>query len=358
MWNTIESLNVWMNAFVKYFRDLHERQLALNQPINKNYIEAETDYGYIEGRVDFDENTTLVSLSNQRDILYKPLIQLKISSDIYFNIDEKVYFPKELDYLSIKNSLGNYVENKTKFIFLGNTFKTDDYIIFYSLDTLVILESSYISSKIIIKKSYFKNLVLTCNNVYINNCLIENLHCDLNLYLLYPLDAIVLNCDLYSFETDFHPNLVTLVDNYYIKAKGKHILYNSSYHNIYCSTFNLCSAAHSYVTKVCENNIKDALENDTYFKNDILTFYICNEDDFQELITYEDIFYEDYKEKIEYMFKYILKVDVSLVKIKNGFKFMYLNLFEVRILFFIDSIESVKYNFLDRERKKWENIKV
>lgn len=362
MWTTVSYTKVWTDAFIQYFRDMVSRKIALSQSPETENIMIETEFGYISGKVDFDENTSIldthqylssikkenIGLSNT--LLAKPILKLEINNEIFSDINTLVYFPSELQILNIYNTKKGMNKNNTKLVFLGNEFRSlvnkpktlshiyNDYSFGY-LDTLVILHKNNIFRKnpIVLKNNYIKNLCLTCNNFYISDNYIEYLQCSLEVFLDVSLYTVIEKIDVYSFEDVLSSGLKSCVDNFYKKAILCHSQVGKSKNNALSNFFGYPNT---------DKDIKYEL-----LKEDTVTFFICNSE-FSDLEFYGEL---DYRSQIaQYM-----NIDSSDIKlINNGFSFKYLNLINVNLIFKYQEESICLKEYRDMVRRKWENMSV
>lgn len=368
MWSTVESTKVWTDAFIQFFRDTINRKIAMNQSPETENIMIETEFGYIYGKVDFDEDTSILDtheyLSNikkeniglENTLLAKPILKLDIDRDIFSDINTIVYFPFELQTLTIYGSKKSISKNSTKLVFLGNEFgplvNKNSYVNFYYdysfgyLDTLVILHKNNVfkKSSVVLKNNYIKNLCLTCNNFYISDNYIEYLQCSLEVFLDVSLYTIVEKIDVYAFTDVLSFGLKSSLDTFYKKAILCHSQVGEKSKNN-AVLFNLFNQWPN-----TDKDIKYELLNE-----DTITYFICNENEFSDLEFYGDVFLEDYRDEIaQYMG--INSHDIKLIN--SGLSFKYLNLINVNLVFKSQKKIKCLEEYRNMVRKKWENMSV
>lgn len=368
MWSTVDSTKVWTDAFIQFFRDTINRKIAMNQSPETENIMIETEFGYIYGKVDFDEKTSILDtheyLSNikreniglENTLLAKPILRLDIDKNIFSDINTVVYFPFELQILTIYGSKKSISKNTTKLVFLGNEFTPlvdkNSYVNFYYdysfgyLDTLVILHKNnvYKKSSSVLNNNYIKNLYLTCNNFYISDNYIEYLQCSLEVFLDVSLYTVIEKIDVYYFTDVLSFGLRSSLDAFYKKAILCHSQVGKNSKNNALS-FNLFNQYPN-----TDKDIKYEL-----LKEDSITYFICNENEFSDLEFYGDLFLEDYRDEIA---KY-MNINIGDIKlIKNGLSFKYLNLISVNLIFQAKKESECLEEYRDMVRKKWENMNI
>lgn len=368
MWTTVISAKVWTDAFIQFFRDIIARKIAMNQSYDTENIMIETEFGYIYGKVDFDENTSILdtheylseikkeNVGVENTLLAKPILKLDIDKELFLYINTLVYFPPDLQILNLYYTKKGIYKNNTKLVFLGNEFRSlanktslgniyNDYSFGY-LDTLVILHKNnvFYKSSVTLKNNYIKNLCLTCNNFYISDNYIENLKCSLQVFLNVSLYTVIEKIDVYHFTDVLSFGLKTSLDSFYKQAILCHSqVGEKDKDNIF--SFNFFSQ--------CPNTNKDIKYE--LLKHDTVTYYICNENEFSDLEFYGDLFLDNYREEVaKYMG--INVVDIELIP--SGLSFKYLNLISVNLIFQAKEVSEGLEEYRNIVRKKWENMSV